>query len=356
MSTPVESVTLDRSAFQTYKQLRKIATEYNVEKELEVPQIVIVGETSVGKSMLVQNFLQFPCSFSTSNVGTRCPISYRLVHNPKLDPGYLKVVKPNGVTAETLGEYLKDLMKRIQEEHKSDGGFQLKCEEIEIESTGYTDFEIVDVPGLVGGDANEQTRCAVETIVESYVRDPRFSIVLLKEAMQLRQNSHGARRIEELCTAAKGIKSWLPPRMDYRDHMITIQTKFDVFMQQNRDGTQANQSIGTQMEDFGACYFVNMIFNGFSMKDNTFGTNVQYIRDLPEVEKNEVDEWIGDINKTANNTAKTYEKFNPVYRPLIGIKVVREEIQKLWLKVSVCYFFENYSLHYATLSAIIVEY
>ncbi|CAF5191607.1 unnamed protein product, partial [Rotaria magnacalcarata] len=48
----------DPAAFQAYTELRRIASEYHLEDELEVPQLVVVGETSAGKSMLVQNFLR----------------------------------------------------------------------------------------------------------------------------------------------------------------------------------------------------------------------------------------------------------------------------------------------------------
>lgn len=83
---------IDRAAFEAYTKLRTIAKKYHVEDELEVPQLVIVGETSTGKSMLVQNFLRFPSSFSQSDVATRCPVAYRLGYNPSLPIGQLRIV------------------------------------------------------------------------------------------------------------------------------------------------------------------------------------------------------------------------------------------------------------------------
>jgi hypothetical protein len=334
MAVSFGSMIVNKMAFQAYKELRNVAKTNNLEKELEVPQVVIVGETSVGKSMLIQNFLQFPCAYSTSNVGTRCPISYRLTYNPAhQNSAGIQIKKPHGVEPKQLCDYLKNLMTRIEEENVSTGGFRLECEEIEIESEFYQDFEIVDVPGLVEGEKDEKKRKAVESIVELYVRNPRFAIVFLKEANQPKENSHGARRIHVLCTSQKAVASDQPPRMDYQEHMITIQTKFDIFMQQNANGTQANREIATQLSNFQQCYFVNMIFDGFSMKDESFERNCQYLQNLPELEKNKVNEWIQSIDQKAIEGGGKFERFNSDYRSLIGIATVRQQIRRFWLQV-----------------------
>ncbi|CAF2950722.1 unnamed protein product [Rotaria sp. Silwood2] len=224
-------------------------------------------------------------------------------------------------------------MASIEKEHAETGGFSSECEEIEIESGLYQDFEIVDVPGLVEGEKNAKQRKAVERIVELYVRNPRFAIVLLKEAHQSKENSHGARRIHDLCTSPKAIASNQPPRMDYQEHMITIQTKFDIFMQQYTNGTQANQEIAAQLTNFERCYFVNMVFDGFSMKDESYARNRQYLLGLPELEKEKVNEWIRSINqKAAPGAVGKFERFKDDYRLLIGITTVREQIQRFWLE------------------------
>ncbi|CAF3359190.1 unnamed protein product [Rotaria socialis] len=323
----------DPAAFQAYTELRRIASEYHLEDELEVPQLVVVGETSAGKSMLVQNFLRFPCSFTAHDIATRCPVSYRLVHNSTLAGGEKRVTKPPGVThPEKLVDHLKIEMERIAKDVAS--GFSSHCFEIEIESAEYTDFEIVDVPGLVTGNPQADVRAAVEGIVENYVRNPRFSIVLLKEAGQLLQNATGALRIRELCTAPQGFATTLPPRPDYLNHMITVQTKFDSYLSM-KNGTDANQKIENLRRELGETYFVNMIFDGYSMADHSFEQNVEYIAKLPELERTQVDHWIEELDKAAGSPPQGFQKFNSTeYRPLIGIDVVRRQIQQLWLRVS----------------------
>ncbi|CAF0995000.1 unnamed protein product [Rotaria sordida] len=326
-----ESV-IDRAAFEAYTQLRAIAKKYKVENELEVPQLVIVGETSTGKSMLVQNFLRFPCSFSQADVATRCPVAYRLVYNPTLPLGELRIIRPTGITASQLANYLQQLMKHIQEEYATTGGFRQEPEWIEIESAEYTDFEIIDIPGLVGGDKIAVNRQAVEKIAESFVRNPRFSIVLVKETTQVTDNSHGARVIHDICTKPNGIDTTLPPRHDYRQNMITVHTKFDSFMLNFTNGTAVNKNVAKQLQDFGPSFFTNMIFGGYSMTERSFDENVKYLRELPHQEQQEVDKWIEDINRKSGQPPDNYQPFDVQYRARIGIDVVRNQIQTLWLK------------------------
>ena len=322
---------IDPVAFQAYTQLRKITAEYDMENELEVPQLVVVGETSAGKSMLIQNFIRFPCTFAAIDVATRCPVTYRLTHNSKLRPGEIHIARPERVNDPSkLSDHLREVMERIKSDEPT--GFSSTPYQIELESADYTDFEIVDVPGLVTGNTDPKVRSTVEKLVEIYVRNPRFSIVLLKEAGQLRVNATGSRRIGELCTSQKSLSTNFPPRLDYKNHMITIQTKFDTIMK-IKNGATVNETIQKLQEEFGETYFVNMIFDGYSMDDNSYEANVEYIAQLPELEKSRVDEWINTLNEAASQPQNKFRKFNPEYRKLIGIDVVRRQIQQLWLRV-----------------------
>jgi hypothetical protein len=325
---------IDRAAFEVYKELRAVAKKYNIEDKLEVPQLVIVGETSTGKSMLVQNFLRFPCSFSQADVATRCPVAYRLVYNPNLPISEIRVIRPAGIIHSKLANYLEQLMERIQREHAASAGFRQEPEWIEIESAEYTDFEILDLPGFIGGDRVPENRQAVEKIAESFVRNPRFSIVLVKEATQVTDNSHGARIVDDLCTKENSINSSLPPRNDYRQNMITIHTKFDSFMLNFTNGTAANAMIDKQLQDFGPSFFTNMIFGGYSMSGRSFIENVDYIRNIQVKEQQEVDRWIEGMRRTAGQSPENYQQFNMKHRSLIGIDEVRKQIQALWLRVS----------------------
>jgi hypothetical protein len=324
---------LDSTAFQAYTELRKIAKQYNLEDELEVPQLVVVGETSAGKSMLIQHFLRFPCSFTSIDIGTRCPVAYRLIHNGDLTPGMVKVIQPSGIhDPSQLAEHLRDVMENIRVTSLT--GFSQTPYQVSIECADYTDFEILDIPGLVTGNSDYAVRTTVENIVEMYVRNPRFSIVLLKEATQLTENAAGALCISQLCTAEKARQGTLAPRLDYRDHMITIQTKCDLWMQINRNGTTVNEKIKTLCQSNSRTYFVSMIFDGYEMADHSHEENVDYITSLPQLERQKVDLWIEELNGSANQPSNNFQRFDQSYRELFGIDVARRQIQQLWLKVS----------------------
>ncbi|CAF1540775.1 unnamed protein product [Adineta ricciae] len=324
---------IDSAMFKAYELLRKTALDHNLTHELAVPRTVIVGDTSSGKSMLVQMFLRFPCAFSQANVGTRCPVQYKLRHDPNLADGEIRFIQPKHWRAEELSKNLQMEMVRIENDYKNDGGFRLEPFVVEIASKHYTDFEILDVPGLVSGDRDPNKRAAVERITEYYVRDPSFMIVQLKEAQQLTDNTYGTRRIGELCTAEPAHwGSSFPARKDYAQHTITIQTKFDAFMREHDNGTAANEDIRTRINNFPNTFFTNMVFDLYNFTEKSFEDNVRYITRLPETEKKEVDDWINRINAKAGTNDARYLLFNQQYRPLIGIDIVRQQIQELWLR------------------------
>ncbi|CAF0934091.1 unnamed protein product [Adineta steineri] len=329
-SSTLSASIMDPAAFELYIKLKSIAKKYKLESKLQIPQLVIVGETSVGKSMLVQYFLRFPCSFSQAKIATRCPVAYCLRYNSQLNDGEIKIIKPIGTTPQTLAQHLADYMKGIEMTDK----FRLEPYTIELESNAYSDFEILDIPGLVGGDKDEHHRKAVERITEAYVRNQNFMIVQLREAQQSLVNANGMRRIHELCTddPANYDRS-LQPRPDYLHHTVTIQTKFNLFMLENTNGKDANNLIKAMKDEYEhKTYFTNMIFDGYTMSDHSFEENVEYIARLPELEKKRVNEWIMDLNRAATEQPRNYDIFNQENRPLIGIDIVRTKIQELWIK------------------------
>ncbi|CAF4608303.1 unnamed protein product [Rotaria socialis] len=212
-----------RAIFDAYASLRKIAEKYELEEKLAIPRVVFVGETSSGKSMLVQNFLRFPCAFSQSDVGTRCPILYRLRYNSTLGDNVILIKHPATVKRlQDLAEHLRHVMEQIERED----GFCLEEYLVHIESSRYRDFEILDVPGLISGSRNSQHAAAVERITEYYVCDPTFLIVQLKEATQLGVNSFGTKRIREFCLMDPApCGSTLAPRLDYEDYILSRNRK-----------------------------------------------------------------------------------------------------------------------------------
>ncbi|CAF1681256.1 unnamed protein product [Rotaria magnacalcarata] len=326
MDLESDSPFMSKMAFVAYRKLREIADKYKL--EIDPPRIVFVGETSAGKSMLVQNFLGFPCTFSQSGVATRCPVAYQLHY--KEDATEHRVIKPSGVHTNMLAARLHDHMKGIEQGPK----FSTDAYQIELESNAYPDLEILDVPGLICGSDNSEDRNAVEKITEFYVRDPNFVIVLLIEANQDLANCYGARTIDDLCTGKVNKGSGKPPRLDYKNSMLTIQTKFDLFMNNHANGAHANKDIQDRLDTFRETYFVSMIYDARVMTDEGFESNVQYMRDLPQRESDLVDQWIIEkINKNAKKLPTYYPEFNSEhYRHLIGINIVREKIRSRWLQ------------------------
>lgn len=145
---------LDKAAFAAYRELRQISESYKV--DVEPPRIVFVGETSAGKSMLVQNFLGFPCTFTSTGVATRCPVSYQLRYNPRVRGR--RVIKPEDTETEDLADHIGQRMRQLESQRQF--AFEPYC--VEIESDQYPDLEILDVPGVVAGQDDSNVRDAVE--------------------------------------------------------------------------------------------------------------------------------------------------------------------------------------------------
>ncbi|CAF4588714.1 unnamed protein product, partial [Rotaria magnacalcarata] len=78
-----------------------------------------------------QNFLRFPCAFSQSDVGTRCPILYRLRYNSTLDDNVILIKHSTAVKRpQDLAEHLRYVMEQIERED----GFRLEEYLVHIES------------------------------------------------------------------------------------------------------------------------------------------------------------------------------------------------------------------------------
>ncbi|CAF3290627.1 unnamed protein product [Rotaria socialis] len=171
-------------------------------------------------------------------------------------------------------------------------------------------------------------------VTEVYVRDPNFIIVLLTEANQELANCYGARTIKDLCTGQLNKGSGKPLRPDFKKSMLNIQTKFDLFMRERVNGTNANRDVQERLNEYGETHFVSMIYDARVMTDESFESNVEYIRNLPENEKKLVDKWINEeLQKNANKPPTHYQQFNSKsYRELIGINPAREKIRSRWLQ------------------------
>jgi hypothetical protein len=73
----------------------------------------------------------------------------------------------------------------------------------------------------------------------------------------------------------------------------------------------------------------------YDFSENTHDVNCQYITNLPILESERVDEWIDEMDELAERPNHMYGIFDKLrFRPLIGINIVRDFIQDMWVKVS----------------------
>ncbi|UJR34553.1 hypothetical protein I4U23_027329 [Adineta vaga] len=154
------------------------------------------------------------------------------------------------------------------------------------------------------------------------------------EANKKLEDCTGAHILDELCTGKRNQNSGRPPRIDYKNSMLAIQTKFDLFMNNHTNGAHANKHIQERLNMFEETVFVSMIPDAGLKDDDSFERTVQYMKYLPQREKDSVDDWIEQtVNENASKPSTHYSTFNSgKYRDLIGIREVRGRIQSRWLK------------------------
>jgi hypothetical protein len=74
----------------------------------------------------------------------------------------------------------------------------------------------------------------------------------------------------------------------------------------------------------------------YNFGKHTYDNNLQFITGLPELERERVDQWINNLKILAKQSDGQYEEFNEkLFRPLIGIDIVRNFIQDMWIRVGI---------------------
>ena len=71
----------------------------------------------------------------------------------------------------------------------------------------------------------------------------------------------------------------------------------------------------------------------YDFAKRTYEENLQYISELPKKEKDRVMQWINRINEKSMADSSSSRLFDEKNQQLIGINVVRQQIQNLWKQV-----------------------
>ncbi|CZR56073.1 uncharacterized protein PAC_05961 [Phialocephala subalpina] len=204
-----------RAQLQLIDDLQKLG----VSKYLDLPQLVVVGDQSTGKSSVLQAVTEIPfainddmCTrFATEIVLERSPpncpteIKVSIIPDPDDSPerkqellAWHPVPFDSGanldkVTIQDIFQQANDIIfgstaKRSPSRHgRSKNGLSSSILRITRRGPKETNFAIVDIPGLVRGNGTNSEHRTAKNLVEKYLKNPRSIVVVVIDVVDLKR-------------------------------------------------------------------------------------------------------------------------------------------------------------------------
>ncbi|KUF75898.1 Dynamin-A [Phytophthora nicotianae] len=213
-------------------------TNILTDEELKLPQIVVIGEESSGKSSVLENVAMLPLFPRDSDICTRMPILLKMSHgNIEGDPELMPHCKGNPhpadqqqikmrliysdarapieserlFTLQEAAQLMSKWMKQIvQEEHDANklAGVVDHVLEIEVRAPNLPNLKVVDLPGIVAGkliDEPEDMMQRTRALVEKYLKMPDTLVLAVVPAFERARNSQAFQLVQQYKLADKTI-------------------------------------------------------------------------------------------------------------------------------------------------------
>lgn len=235
-----------------------------LEDRMEVPQMVIAGMQSAGKTTFVEALVGFPIGFTSRSTGTRCPVRYILRHDTSSK--YRVGGREWFVEAKEIAEKVKRHMEVMAERNE----FSRETLVVEIQGSGIANLDITDLPGIVDtGDAKYKR---IVKVVKPFLSESSIIPVIVLTAtndIQSNQDVTAMRRV--------GL------REDAR--VIYVANRF----KQQLEGWEKVSDVNSYCSDWITTlkdpYFVSLIYrSSFNKEDKTFEELEPYFGSLAKEE------------------------------------------------------------------------
>ncbi|KAG7385474.1 hypothetical protein PHYBOEH_009011 [Phytophthora boehmeriae] len=203
--------------------------------ELALPQIVVVGQESSGKSSVLESLAMMPLFPRKEDVCTRLPIHLKMRHVPKRDvvdgdqelmphrrtPHSVDVAKhqikmrlvyaddrepvvsEKELTAEQAAERMSEWMEMIVKEENEDKKLKGVVDhvlEIEVRSPHVPNLNLIDLPGIVAGrliDEPDDMMQRTRALVEKYLQMPHTLVLAVVPAFERVRNSQAFQLVQQ---------------------------------------------------------------------------------------------------------------------------------------------------------------
>jgi interferon-induced GTP-binding protein Mx len=168
-----------------------------IDEELPVPQIVVFGDQSSGKSSLLESISGIPFPKGTGLV-TRCPTRISMAACGPTEPWVADVKLPNTIAQSGIfnarGQVttVEQLSKRLAEAAEivcppNSAEFSSEVIQVSVQSPTMPNLSLIDLPGIIRTTTAGQDRAVianVDALLESFLRQPETVILAVIPANQ----------------------------------------------------------------------------------------------------------------------------------------------------------------------------
>jgi len=149
-----------------------------------IPQFIVIGKQSVGKSRLIEALAGEPFNFVSGTLGSRRPTVLEFRNVPGLTPSRWSIFDDK--TGQWIAYPITDVMHIIGQAHESLGqNVSEKSVRVKVEGADCTDLGIVDLPGFRAYAKDEAMQALSNKIIklaEKFMADENNVMICVEEA------------------------------------------------------------------------------------------------------------------------------------------------------------------------------
>jgi dynamin 1-like protein len=257
-------------------EIQEILSKSNISSQIPLPQLVVVGAQSTGKSSVLESIMNKDFLPKGQGIVTRCPIILQLHNIPKGEKEYVELLWKKGQKFEDFDQ----VRSEIEQQQQAIAGNRKQVTSnpiiLKLYSPQVVDLTLVDLPGLTKIPVEDQPsdiEKKIRELVYAYVRNPNSIIIAVSAANTDLANSDSlqiARDVDPEGNRTIGVLTKLDLMEEGSDAMEILQGKLyklklgyiGVVCRNNRD----KKSISEGMKAERAFFENHKVYKAFPEK------------------------------------------------------------------------------------------